>query len=178
MLISALAARNERPFLAVAALSGMAVAAVIAFCGAARAQEPSGSALASAKELIELKGATHMFDPVVPGVIETAKNTFLQTNPGLSKDLNEVATKLRSELAGKRAEIANEIARIYAQQFTEKELKDAVTFYKTPLGKKLIDVEPRVLDQGMTAAQSWADRFSEEVVRKFRAEMKRKGHDI
>ena len=69
---------------------------------AADAQQPSAASIALAKELLEVKGATTMFDPVVPGVIETAKNTFLTTNPGLSKDLNEVSAQLRKELGGRR----------------------------------------------------------------------------
>ena len=32
-----------------------------------------------------------MFEPLVPGVIETAKNVFLQQSPNLQKDLNEIS---------------------------------------------------------------------------------------
>jgi uncharacterized protein len=157
------------------------LAAALAFVASAvtvKAQEPSPAAVAAAKELIELKGATNMFDPVVPGVVETAKNMFLQTNLSLAKDLNDVAAQLKKDYAAKRAEISNVMARIYAAQFSEKEIKEAVAFYKTPLGKKLIEVEPRVLEQSMANIQSWADRFSEEVIGKFRAEMRKKGHNL
>jgi hypothetical protein len=119
-----------------------------------------------------------MFDSLVPGVIETAKNTLLRTSPNLSKDLNDVATQLRTENAGRRAEINNEMARIYAQRFTEKEIKDAVAFYRTPLGKKIIEVEPQVLEASMTRIQTWADQFSENMMTRFRAEMKKKGHTL
>jgi uncharacterized protein len=144
----------------------------------ASAQEPSLAAVAVAKELIELKGAANMFDPLVPGVIDTAKNTFLLTSPSLAKDLNEVAAQLRNENAAKRSEAANVMARLYAQQFTEKEMKDVLAFFKTPLGKKVIDVEPRVMEQSMTRIQAWADQFSDEMMSRFRAEMKKKGHNL
>ena len=48
-------------------------------------------------------------------------------------------TGCATELLPRRAEIHTEIARGYASQFTEQELKDVLAFYKTPLGKKLID---------------------------------------
>jgi hypothetical protein len=163
----------KRSLLGVALASGFLASTVIL-----RAQEPSSGALTAARELIELKGATNMFDPVVPGVIESGKNRFLQTNTSLSKELNEVAAQLRKEYAAKRTEISNEMARIYAQQFTEKEIKEAVVFYRTPLGKKLIEVEPRVLDQSMKNIENWAERFSEEVMGRFRAEMRKKGHNL
>jgi len=144
----------------------------------APAQEPSPAAVSAAKELIEMKGAMTMFEALVPGVIETAKNAFLRTNPGLSKDLNEVAAALRTEFAGKRTEIADEIARTYAAQFTDKELREVIAFYKTPAGKKVIEVEPRVLEQSMTRVQSWAERFSEDMMTRFRADMRKKGHNL
>lgn len=161
-----------------------ATLALLAHAVPARAQaqaptpEPAPAAVAAAKELIEMKGAMTLFEPLVPGVIETAKNAYLRTNPGLSKDLNEVAAALRTEFAGKRAEVANEIARTYAAQFTEKELREVIAFYKTPAGKKVIDVEPRVLEQSMTRVQSWAERFSEDMMTRFRADMRKKGHNL
>jgi hypothetical protein len=147
----------------------------------ARAQQPkppTPAALAVARELIEVKGATHMFDPVIPGVIETAKNTYLKTNPQLAKDLNAVAAQLRTEFASKRADLATEVATTYAEHFTEPELRQALAFYKTPLGKKLIAEEARVLEQSMSRVQTWADKFADEMLVRFRVEMRKRGHDI
>jgi uncharacterized protein len=144
----------------------------------ARAQQPSATAMATAKELATIKGVTSVFDPLVSGIIERAKGMFLQTNPMLGKDLNEVAVKLRAEHAPRIGEVLNETAKIYATRLTEQELKDAVAFYKSPLGRKLLVEEPIIVDQSMKAANSWAEKLSEEIVRKMRAEMKKRGHDI
>ncbi len=148
------------------------------FAGPARAQEPSAANVALAKELIILKGGNAMLDPVVPGVIESAKNVFLQTNPMLGKDLNDVAAALRKEYDPKRDELVTQMARVYAQKFTDAELKDLLVFYKSPLGKKMITDEPQIIDQSMSRTQSWANSFSEQVMQRFRAEMKKKGHDL
>jgi hypothetical protein len=99
-------------------------------------------------------------------------------NPMIARDLNEVAAKLRTELTPRIVELLDEAARLYATRFTEQELKDALAFYRTPLGKKIITEEPMVLDQSMRNAETWAAKFGEEVMGKFRAEMKRKGHDL
>jgi hypothetical protein len=158
----------------------LATASVLAcFAAAAPAQQPpSPAAIATAKEVITLKGASILWEPIVPGVIEQAKNFFLQTNPMLSKDLNEVSARLRAELAPRQTELTDEVARLYAARFTEQELKDVLAFYKTPAGRKVIIEEPKVLDASMTHAQNWANKLSEEVMNKMRAEMKKKGHDL
>jgi hypothetical protein len=153
---------------------GLAFAA----CVGAHAQQPSAGAIATAKELITVKGAGAIYDPIVPGVIEHAKSLFLRANPTLGKDLNEVALKLRADYAPRSAEVMNEVAKLYATRFTEQELKDALAFYKSPLGRKLLAEEPNLLDQSMKNAQTWADKLSEEVIAKMRAEMKKRGHEI
>jgi hypothetical protein len=158
-----------------ASMLGIALASSV---NTAVAQQPSAAALATAKELITVKGATALWAPLVPGVIEQAKSVFLQTNPMLSKDLNEVAAKLRTDYAARSAEVVNDVAKLYAERFTEQELKDALAFYKSPLGKKMVTEEPAILDQSMRNAQTWANRLSEEVIGKMRAEMRKRGHDI
>jgi hypothetical protein len=144
----------------------------------ARAQAPSPGALAAAKELVTLKGGGSMFDPLIPGVIESAKNQFLPINPNLSGPLTEVANQLHKEYAPKRAELLDLVAKIYAQHFTEAELKDIVAFYKTPAGKKMQAQEPIAIKQSLDAAQEWANQFSDTVLQRFRTEMAKKGHKL
>lgn len=152
--------------------------ACLAFSGAAYAQQPTPAAVAAAKELLDIKGAVRMFDPLVPGIIETVKNNYLQTNPALVKELNEVAAQLRTELAPRRADVINLVAVLYAQRFSEQELKDVVAFYKTPTGKKFVTEEPTVIEQSLAGAQAWSQKLSEDVLSRFRAEMKKRGHEL
>ena len=161
-----------------ARLVPMALVACHLFAGAALAQQPSAAAVAAARELVELKGGTAMFDPVVVSVIEQTKGALLQTNPQLAKDLNDVATQLRNEFAPRRSELMGEAARLYATRFTEQEIKDMTAFYKSSLGKKMLVTEPQVLDEAFNFVQQWAPRVGEEVMNRFRAEMKKKGHNL
>jgi len=161
----------HRPALAVALLVGF-----LAFTAGARAQTPAS--LAAAKELISLKGGVAMFDPLIPGVIESAKSQLVPTNPQLAGPLNEVATQLHKEYAPKRAELLDIVAKTYAQHFTEQELKDIVAFYRTPSGKKMIAQEPAAIKESLDAAQQWANDFSDVVLQRFRAEMQKKGFKL
>src|SRR5580700_9258712 len=151
---------------------------LVVWTSPARAQEPTAAAIATAKEYIVLKGGADFYDSVVPGVIEQARSVFLQANPMLAKDLNEVAAKLRAENAKKSGELLNEVARMYAARFTEQELKDLLAFYRTPLGKKVIADDARFFEQSMTYAQTWANRLTDQVLSQMRAEMKKRGHDM
>jgi uncharacterized protein len=166
-----------------ARMGGIAVIVALVFglAGEAAAQtqaQPSAGALAAAREYIIAKGAGTMFDSVVAGTIERTKGFFLQTNTALSKDLNEVAAQLRNEMANKRDEVIDVFAQAVAVRFTEQEMKDAATFYKTPLGQKLTQQEPVALDDGMKRVRTWSEDFAEQVAVRMRAEMKKRGHTI
>lgn len=140
--------------------------------------QPSSASIELARQLIVLKGGAPLYESVIPGVIEQAKQVFLQQNPMLQKDLDATAVALRTEYEPKKAEILTEVAKLYASHFSEQELKEVLAFYNTPVGKKMLAEEPRVIDQSMGMAQNWGNRFSEEVMAKFRDEMKKRGHPL
>ncbi|MFY9697723.1 MAG: DUF2059 domain-containing protein [Rhodoplanes sp.] len=150
---------------------------VVSAPGAAQ-QKPSPAAIAAAKELLILKGGDLPFDPVVYNVIEKVKNVFLPTNPNLGKELNEVAAQLKKEYEPKRAELINDVARMYAERFSEQEIKTLITFYKSPLGRKMVTDEPKIIDQSLNHVENWGNELSDEVLSRFREEMKKKGHDL
>ena len=159
-------------------LAPVVVIACQMLAGAALAQQPTPAAIATAKELVELKGGSQMFDPVIASIVEQTKGALLQTNPQLAKDLNEVAAQLRTEFTPRRDELMNEAAKRYAARFSDAELKELVTFFKSPLGKKMITQEPQVLDETFSFVQQWGPRVAEEAMNRYRAEMKKKGHNL
>ena len=103
---------------------------------------------------------------------------MLQSNLNYQKDLNEVAVVVAQSMAGREKEIGDGMALVYANEFTEQELKDLVTFYKSPLGQKLLASEPRAIQFSMSYMNQWAQQFAEQVNAAFRAEMRKRGKQI
>ncbi len=114
----------------------------------------------------------------VPGIVQRTKDVLLQNNLNYQKDLNEVAVIVAKSLAGREKEIGDGMAQVYANEFTEQELKDLVTFYKSPLGQKLLASEPRAIQLSMSYMNQWAQIFAETVNAQFRAEMRKRGKEI
>ncbi len=145
---------------------------------AAHSQQPSATALATAKELISFTGSAAVFDPLIAGVVEQAKLLFLQQNPALGKDLNEIAGKLRTDLAPRFVELTDEMALLYATHFSESELKAILAFYQSPAGKKMLAQQPTVVDASMKFAQNWANKLSDQVIVRMREELRKRGHAL
>jgi hypothetical protein len=159
------------------ALFGVLSAAAISGAAFAQAQ-PSPAAIATAREILEVKGGIGLFDTVISGVVEHHKNLLVQANPTASRDLEALAAQLRKELQPRTKDIQHEVSRAYAEQFTEAELKELLAFYKSPLGRKVSDSEPKALDLASKRVEDWAIKFAGEVTNRMRAEMKKKGHNL
>ena len=169
-------------------LSGIMLAAGLAMglalaCAPANAQQPapakpaSPAAIAAAKEILEMKHANAMYAQAVPSIVEQAKNNIMQNNLNYQKDLNEVAVVVAQGLAGREKEIGEGMAKVYAEAFTEQELKDLVTFYRSALGQKLLVAEPQAIQSSIEYMKQWAQAFSQTVNAQFRTEMHKRGKD-
>jgi len=155
------------------------VAASLVLAGGALAQQkPAPAALKTAAEIVKVTGANELFAPLVPGAIEQARLFFVQQNPLLSTDATEVAAQLRKELEPRISEVHNKVIEIYASQFTEAELKDILTFYTSPAGKKFLVAQPKIVDESLKFAQDWAGALSDEIIGKMREGLKKKGHKL
>jgi hypothetical protein len=142
------------------------------------AVQPSPASILLAKQIIELKDVRNIFQPLVRGVVAKTRDMFMQTNFMWAKDLNECAVIVEKQFDPRLNEVLDNTARIYASHFTEAELKELLTFYQSPLGKKMVAEEPKALDESMASAGKWADNLSLAVIDSMRVEMKKRGHDL
>jgi uncharacterized protein len=144
----------------------------------AKKQPPSPAALSAAREFLMMKNVGAMFAGAVPGVVDQVRNGLTQQNLNYQKDLSEAAAIIAKNLAGKENEIGEGMAQIYANEFSEQELKDLVAFYKTPLGQKLLTNEPQAVALSMGWMRQWTQEFGAKVNDAFKEEMKKRGKPI
>ena len=138
----------------------------------------SPAAIAAAKEILAAKNAAAMYAAAVPNIVQQTKDQLMQTNLNYQKDLNEVAVIVAQTFVGREKEIGDGMALVYANEFTEQELKDLVNFYRSPLGQKLLVAEPRAIQFSMSYMNQWAQQFAATIDTEFRAEMKKRGKPI
>ena len=77
-------------------------------------------------------------------------------------------TKMKSALTGlvSQSELANWGADSYAQRFTAPELRQLITFYNSPLGKKLIKEQPEIGQEAMRKLLTAVDHRLPDSMRK------------
>ncbi|MGX5775069.1 DUF2059 domain-containing protein [Methylorubrum zatmanii] len=145
----------------------------------APAPEPeiSPSHLALAREVMLSSGIARSFDSILPTMADQIRKNAV-TRPDLAKDLDEVLKSLDPEMDLQKQRLINIAARIYAKRLNEAELKDIVTFFRSPAGKRYVETQPQILDDMVGAMQDWTQEVSEYVMVRTRAEMGKRGHQL
>lgn len=172
--------------------SGILLAAGVALslaflAGPAAAQQPAAqppakpvapSAMAAARDLMAARSLGTVYANAVPNIVQRVKDQILANNLSYQKDLNEVAAAEVQAMTGREKEIGEEMAKIYATDFTEQELKDLTVFYKSALGQKVLAQEPKTEQAVGLYLNQWAQSFSQTVVNDFREQMKKRGKPL
>lgn len=141
-----------------AAVAVIALASIDAFFGIeASAQEVSASHLAAAREAVDAVDTTEQFDVILPNAATQAKAELIINNPNLQNEISNMVDDEALALAPRRADLENEIARVYAKMFTEQELREITQFYNSEAGRKLIKQGPGATREMMAAADVWSN---------------------
>lgn len=142
------------------------------------AAAPSPERLKLANELLVANGEASSFDSIIPTVVEQAAGSFVQANPDLIRELRDVSKQITPEYEARKSEITAILARTYAAQFSEAELNELLSFYRSPTGRKLVQQRQELLDDGLKGIQAWSAKLAQEVETRVRAEMKKRGFTI
>ena len=105
------------------------------------------------------------------------ENTLINTSKlGFAPFLNQLKTKGMPEEAiqelkgvsdiyfkqvARDPDLKKEMAGIYEEKFNKDELKKLITFYKSPLGQKSLQVLPEMTNAGCNLGRKYAEKYSE-----------------
>ncbi len=101
----------------------------------ALAQEISPSHLAAAREAVDAIDTSEQFDQILLNAATQIKAELIVNNPDLQSKISEMVDDSAIALAPRRADLENEIARVYAKMFTEQELREISQFYNSEAGQ-------------------------------------------
>ena len=53
---------------------------------------------------------------------------------------------------------------VYAKYYTRDEIRQLITFYESPLGKRLVEVTPKLTQETMAIGQRWGEQLGQDIV--------------
>ncbi len=137
----------------------------------------SANHLALAREVMLSSGIARSFDSIIPSFADQIRKQAI-TRPEIQKDLEEVLTAIQPEMELQKQRLIDIAARTYAAKFSEAELTDIANFFRSPAGKRYVEMQPALLDEMVRAMQGWTEEVSEYIMVRVRAEMAKRGHEL
>lgn len=108
------------------------------------------------------------------GAANMAKQMSVQIIPMLKKLVPEAPDSFWEDFFKEiNAEQINElIIPIYQKYLTEQDVQAINAFYQSPVGQKLIRVQPQISKESMVAGQLWGQKIAQKVIQKYQQQQK------
>lgn len=166
---------TKRAPILLAALLSLILSAFVAM--PATSQELSPEHLALARKYLDLTDKSGVYESTV---VQAGINTYKQLlpqNPEIADPLSKAIETVIAGYKGHKDDLFDQIARVYALNFTQEELQSIVDFYSSPTGQKLAAANVQINQDVQQVMNVFSNNLNSEFFAKVRAELKAKGID-
>jgi uncharacterized protein len=149
--------------------------------GPAAAQSVSPEAVAAARELVLVMRASEQFKTILPLIMRQLKPAIVQGRPEVERDFDAMMPVLQEMMNAQNetiAKLVDDIAMIYARNFTVDEMRRVTAFYREPVGQKFLDKMPVITQESMSAGQEFGRAIALELRKRMVEELRKRGHKI
>ena len=113
----------------------------------------------------------------VSGSEQAYATAITQMLPMFKKQYPDIDSKIWDELekefeSTSLNDLAELLVPVYQKHFTIKELKELISFYESPIGKKLAETNPAIMKESMEVGQKWGYQIGVN----FKKKMEEKGY--
>ena len=157
---------------------GFAALVATAVVGPVAAQEVAPEQLAMARKYIDLTDRGAVFETTVVEIgIDTMRQIVTQ-NPEIQDQTDTAIGEVIKEYNGRKGELLDQFARVYAIYFTLEELTEIVAFYESPTGQKLAQANSELNGDIRRVLQVYTNNLRTEFFAKVRAELREQGIEL
>ncbi len=153
-------------------------AGLFALAAPAMAQEVPPEQLALARKYVELTDRSAIYEVTL---VETGVQTMrqiIQQNPELVDATDKAISKVLEEYKGRKGELMDQFARVYAVRFTNEDLQQIVAFYESPVGQKLAQANSELNTDLQRVLMVFTNNVQREFFAKVRSELRANGVEI
>ena len=118
---------------------------------------------AAIRRLLDVTGVARMGVQVMDTLIDS----FRKGSPAVPQ---QFWTEFRSEIRAQ--DVVDIVVPIYDRHFSEDEVRGVLAFYETPVGKRLLEKQPVIMQESMQAGQEWGRILAQKAA----ARLKEKGY--
>ena len=144
----------------------------------ALAQTPSPDAMTAARSLVATMKLSDQYKALLPGVLLGLRPTLTQDRPEIERDFDAMMPIMVETFAPYYTAMVDNVATIYANNFTVAELREIEAFYRQPVGQKLLDKSQVVAQQSAQVGQDASRKAAEDLRKRLTEALRQKGHKL
>lgn len=143
------------------ASSSLVLAALLLAAPVVASQEQDVARDAAVRALVETTQVEQMADQMIDLFSEQIVPALVAANPGHDEQVrNLVREQVEDTLDGMREQVIDLTREVWARHFTTGEIVELTEFYRSPLGRKLLEKQPLIaresMEDGMRLSQEAA----------------------
>jgi len=145
---------------------------------AAPAQTPSPDAMTAARSLVTTMKLSDQYRALLPGILLGLRPALTQDRPEIERDFNAMIPTIVDAFTPYYNAMVDNIATIYASNFTAGELREIEAFYRQPVGQKLLQKSAALAQQSNQVGQDSSRKAADELRARLTEALRQKGHKL
>jgi uncharacterized protein len=150
---------------------------VFSIC-ASPAQTPSPDAMTAARSLVTTMKLTEQYKALLPAILMTLKPALVQDRPEIERDYDAMMPMIEDAFTPYYKAMVDDVAAVYANNFTLGELREIEAFYRQPAGQKLLEKTPAIAQQSNQVGQDATRKAADDLRARLTEALRQKGHKL
>jgi uncharacterized protein len=145
---------------------------------ASQAQTPSPEAMTAARSLVTTLKLPAQYKALLPAILLGLRRTLTQDRPEIESDYDSMKPMVDAAFAPYYTAMLDDVAAIYANNYTVAEMRDMEAFFQRPVGQKYLEKAPAVTQQIAQVTQDASRKAADDLRARLTEALRQKGHKL
>jgi hypothetical protein len=145
---------------------------------ASRAQTPSPDAMTAARSLVTTMKLPEQYKALLPAILLGLRRTLTQDRPEIESDYDSMKPMVDAAFTPYYTAMLDDVAAIYANNYTVAEMRDMEAFFHRPVGQKYLEKAPAVTQQIGQVTQDASRKAADDLRTRLTEALRQKGHKL
>jgi hypothetical protein len=145
---------------------------------ASPAQTPSPDAMTAARSLVTTMKLSDQYKALLPAILLGLRPALVQDRPEIERDYDAMMPMIEDAFTPYYAAMVDDVAAIYANNFTVSELRELEAFYRQPVGQKFLEKSQSIAQQSLQVSQDASRKAAEDLRTRLTEALRQKGHKL
>src|SRR6476660_10425655 len=144
----------------------------------ASAQAPSPNAMSAARSLVTTMKLGDQYKALLPAILLNLRPALTQDRPEIERDYDAMMPMIVDAFTPYYNAMVDDIATVYANNFTAGELREIEAFYRQPVGQKFLEKGQAITQQSMQVGQDVSRKAADDLRTRLTEALRQKGHKL